>query len=120
MKYCRRILLAKDSCQCELFSYMNSNRQNPGIEIFSIRVHTKVKIYLLEQNKLHRGALHACIGPKHTKKANVRLKMLEVKKLGASSPAAGKMLAAVVNPATAAFTLSAPASTAGKYFSKVT
>lgn len=53
MKYCRRILLAKDSCQCELFSYMNSNRENPGIEIFSNRVYTKVKIYLLEQNRLY-------------------------------------------------------------------
>lgn len=46
--------------------------------------------------------------------------MLEVEKLGASSPAAGKMLAAVVNPAATALTLSAVASTAGKYYSKVT
>lgn len=46
--------------------------------------------------------------------------MLEVGKLGASSLAAGKILAVVVNPATTALTLSAVASTAGKYFSKVT
>lgn len=42
--------------------------------------------------------------------------MVEVEKLGASSPAAGEVLAAVVNPDTAAPTLSAAAT----YHSKVT
>jgi len=46
--------------------------------------------------------------------------MLEVEKLGASSLAAGKMLATVMNPATTALALSAAASTAGKDFGKVT
>lgn len=46
--------------------------------------------------------------------------MVEVEKLGASSPAAGEVLAAVVNPDTAAPTLSAAASAAPMYCSKVT
>lgn len=58
---------------------------------------TKVKISLPGQNWGTLASLHASICPKRDTKANVRLKMLEAETLGARSPAAGEMLAAVVN-----------------------